>query len=87
MATRGWTLGAASSDPHDFPGTVHGDPADLGEEAELLILRSWQRHHRSWRPTRWTCWLTRNSAFTRARDGYLIHRTLARNDATDLQSP
>jgi hypothetical protein len=47
-----------------------------GEEAELLIPRSWQGCHRSCRPTRWTCWLTRNPAFTRARDGCLIHRTL-----------
>lgn len=27
-------------------------------------------------PTRLTCWLTRNPAFTRARDGCHIHRTL-----------
>lgn len=47
-----------------------------GEEAELLIPRSRQGCHRSCRPTRWTCWLTRNPAFTRVRDGCLIHRTL-----------
>jgi hypothetical protein len=47
-----------------------------GEEAELLILRPWQGRHRSWRRTRWTCWLTRNPAFTHVRDGCLIHRTL-----------
>ena len=47
-----------------------------GEEAELLIPRSWQGCHRSCRPTRWTCWLTRDPAFTRARDGCLIHRML-----------
>lgn len=125
-ATRGWTLRAASGDPHDFRvpcmvilrtfalpmrrsnsvnvrssfgvpwrGNQAGlDPAVTGmltvgvlllpaeqkrgharsgeRKRSFLIPWSSQGHHRSWRPTSWTCW--RHA--TAAPDGYLIHRTL-----------
>jgi len=39
MTTRGWTPRAASSDPHDFRGAVHGDLADRWPAAAPVELR------------------------------------------------
>lgn len=45
-------------------GSGASDPSVLARPSQELA------------PTRWTCWPTRNPAFTRAPDGCLIHRTL-----------